>query len=344
MSVRSYRNQKDRWTVDISLGRADRRKVVFDGTYEEALLFEVGLKKKFGKIPKEQNTISGLTLEYLDNVKLYRSEKTLKDQKRILYGCLLLYFGNMYPDLINRQTISKYQAKRLTEIKSKSAVAQGKAMINKELLCLSALIRWAKDNGLCNDYLCKYEQLGYKRPIPSVLSQDECFAFVGAATPFWRVMFLCLYHCGLRKAEVLSLTKEKIFLAEDTGYLKITGKGNKQRIVPMTQTLRNEMREYLETVEGSLVFPNARTKEGYTDIRKALERTKKAAGITKRLTPHMLRHSFATHLIESGLGLGSVQDLLGHQDPGTTKIYTHAAYSHFEKAVSMLDTKRVVTP
>ena len=148
---------------------------------------------------------------------------------------------------------------------------------------------------------------------------------------------LCQDHCGLRKEEALSLTKDRIYIGESGGYLKVIGKGDKERIVPMTPTLRNEMREYLKGVKGELVFANGKTEEKYTDIRKAIARIKKAAKITRRLTPHMLRHSFATHLIESGAGLGSVQDLLGHSEPRTTKIYTHAAYEHYQDIVSKLD-------
>jgi hypothetical protein len=82
MSVRSYKGQKDRWIIDITLGRTDRKKIVFDGTYAEALLVEVGLKKKFGKRIKESLTINSIALDYLEYVKLHRSDKTHKDQKR----------------------------------------------------------------------------------------------------------------------------------------------------------------------------------------------------------------------------------------------------------------------
>lgn len=340
MSIRPYKGSKERWTIDLSLGVGSRKRIVFDGTYEEAQLVYVGLLNKFNRQVKDTLSVNALAIQYLEYVKLHRSEKTFKDQKRILYSNLLLYFGSMYPDNINAIILDKYQSKRLSEIKSLSATSGGKAMINKELMCLSALVRWAKDNRFCNEYLCKFEKQAYKRPIPETMSQAECKAFLSSAPPFWRVMFLCLYHSGLRKSEALSLTKDRVFIGDKSGYLKVMGKGRKERIVPMTPTLREEMEEYLKTVKGILVFPNARTKKEYTDIRKPIANAKKKAGITRRLTPHMLRHSFATHLIESGAGLGSVQDLLGHAEPSTTKIYTHAAYSHFEDIVSALDRER----
>jgi site-specific recombinase XerD len=337
--VRSYKGNKNRWTIDISLGRADRKKIVFDGTYEEALLFEVGLKKKFGKSVKPTFTINQLTPKYLEWVTLHRSPKTLKDQKRILYGSILLFFGNTYPDLIDKTIIGAYQQKRVKEIASKSATAKGWAMINKELLCLSAMIRWAKEHGYCNELICKYDMLNYRRPIPEILSQDECMRFIGSADDFWRVLLLCLYHAGMRKSEALGLTRNNLYIGEGRGYIKVRGKGDKDRVIAMTKTLRDAFVAYLPNLEGQLIFPNHKTGKQYTDIRKAIGRIKKRAGIERRLYPHLLRHSFATHLIEGGADLGSVQDLLGHSDPSTTKIYTHVAYNHLEKTVSMLETK-----
>jgi site-specific recombinase XerD len=352
MSVRPYKNKQGelvpgKFEIDIRNGRK--------GTKEEAYLQELDLKKQFKRPVPNSRVINGMVLDYLKYVSDHQSPTTHREKKRMLFSNILPHFGNMFPDLIGRQDIDNYQHRRKKEIASPMAKG-GMAMIKKEMLCLSALVKWAMDRGYCSEPLTRYDRLPYKRPLPSVLSAHECQAFIDAIpkvfipkvtkkkpmvhppeTPaFWACLFLLLYQAGLRKNEALTLSKSNINMKARV--IVLEGKGGIERAIPMGQNLYAAMKEYLP-MAGPRLFVNYKTKEkkAYTDIRKSLERIKKAAGIEKRLTPHMLRHSFASHLLESGSDLISVKDLLGHKEVSTTQIYTHISSSFLKKKIKGLE-------
>ncbi|MDH4084371.1 MAG: site-specific tyrosine recombinase XerD [Nitrospira sp.] len=145
-----------------------------------------------------------------------------------------------------------------------------------------------------------------------------------------RVMLELLYASGLRVSELVGLTLAQIDL--DLGCLRVMGKGGKERVAPMGQTARDLLVEYLEQVRPILlkrrssrnVFVSRRghelTRQGCW---KLLALRARRVGIFKPISPHMLRHSFATHLLEGGADLRVVQAMLGHADIATTQIYTH---------------------
>jgi integrase/recombinase XerD len=145
-----------------------------------------------------------------------------------------------------------------------------------------------------------------------------------------RVMLELLYATGLRVSELISV--EVAQLNFEVGYLRVTGKGSKQRIVPMGELARSLIQQYMEHVRplflkqrlSRFVFVTRRggplTRQAFW---KALRQRAKRAGIAKEISPHVLRHSFATHLLEGGADLRSVQSLLGHASIATTQIYTH---------------------
>jgi len=147
-----------------------------------------------------------------------------------------------------------------------------------------------------------------------------------------RALMELLYATGLRVSELVALRPGDVNL--DASYLTCTGKGDKQRIVPMGDEAAGWVRRYLKDSRPSLLgkrssprlFVNARrggpglTRAGFWKILKAYGRT---ARVTSSLSPHMLRHSFATHLLERGADLRAIQMMLGHADLSTTQIYTH---------------------
>lgn len=180
------------------------------------------------------------------------------------------------------------------------------------------------------------------RRVPQVLSMDEVDRLLtapageGALASRDRAMLELLYATGLRVSELVGLTLDQLDLQQ--GLVRAYGKGSKERLVPMGEVAAERVRDYLELARGSLaggargagvdgttrhVFLNANgrgmTRQGFWKIlgKRALQ-----AGIGRRISPHKLRHSFATHLLERGADLRSVQAMLGHADISTTQIYT----------------------
>jgi len=153
-----------------------------------------------------------------------------------------------------------------------------------------------------------------------------------------RAMLEVVYACGLRVSELVALQLNDFHPA--SAYIKTVGKGNKERIVPIGEEAMEVLQHYLEYGRPALlrgrrsnhVFLNRSagglTRQGFWKIikRRALE-----AGINKNVTPHTLRHSFATHLLENGADLRVVQVLLGHADISTTQIYTHVTREHLQR-------------
>ena len=140
------------------------------------------------------------------------------------------------------------------------------------------------------------------------------------------------YACGLRLAELRTLRLEQLHLKD--GFITVIGKGNKERVVPVGRKAIDALTAYLESGRPALVKPrtpaavflNQRgTAFAQTTLWSRIKSRAAAVGIKRNLTPHMLRHSFATHLLENGADLRVIQELLGHASISTTEIYTHVA-------------------
>lgn len=172
--------------------------------------------------------------------------------------------------------------------------------------------------------------------LPKTLSQQEVTALLDLAaipTPEDlrdRAMLELLYATGLRVSELVMAEAAQVNF--DVGYLRVTGKGAKQRLVPMGEGARQLLQQYVEEARPRLLKQRASrylfvSRRGGPLTRQAfwklLRRRAQRAGITQVISPHMLRHSFATHLLEGGADLRSVQVMLGHANIATTQIYTH---------------------
>lgn len=188
------------------------------------------------------------------------------------------------------------------------------------------------------------------RPLPRTLSRAEVDALIAAATARdgaqglrLACMVELLYASGLRVSELTALPLA--ILARDPAYLIVKGKGGKERLAPLNATARAAVKAYLEVRETFLpkgdaanpwLFPS-RGKGGRLTPRRLAQLMDEAAadaGIDPaRVSPHVLRHAFATHLLEGGADLRVVQTLLGHADIATTQIYTHLAGDHLRQVV-----------
>ena len=139
-----------------------------------------------------------------------------------------------------------------------------------------------------------------------------------------------LYSCGLRVSELITLRLSDLFFND--GFIRVIGKGDKQRLVPISETARHRIEEYLlqrqtmqtDAHDADIVFLNNKGR-GLTRVMifHIIKKAALAAGITKTISPHTFRHSFATHLLEGGASIRQVQEMLGHESILTTEIYTH---------------------
>lgn len=182
--------------------------------------------------------------------------------------------------------------------------------------------------------------------LPSVLTLEEVDAMVAQidlSKPEGhrnRAIIEMLYGSGLRVSELVELKLSNIYL--DEGYLMVVGKGNKQRLVPISPTAKEwflywmQDRSHLNVSPrcGDIAFLNRRGQQlTRAMIFTIVKRLAAAAGVRKTVSPHTLRHSFATHLLQNGADLRIIQQLLGHEDLTTTEIYTHVDIQDLRKAV-----------
>ncbi len=176
------------------------------------------------------------------------------------------------------------------------------------------------------------------RPLPKTLTREDIDALLKAADKDARLTCIVelLYASGLRVSELVTLPLKSV--KGPRGFLYVRGKGNKERIAPLNNAATDAITAYLKErdSESPFLFPS-RGAEGHLTRRRCHQMLKELAvkaGINPdKLSPHVLRHAFATHLVEGGADLRSVQTLLGHADIGTTQIYTHVARDHLKKTV-----------
>ncbi len=192
------------------------------------------------------------------------------------------------------------------------------------------------------------------RKLPDTLSLDDIdnlIAAIDLSTPEGernRAMLETLYGCGLRVSEIISLKISDLFF--DEGFIKITGKGNKQRFVPIAKTTKkyiesykNNIRNYLEIAKGfeDTLFLNRRGKQLTRAMVFTIIKTLALKiNLAKNISPHTLRHSFATHLLENGADLRSIQIMLGHESITTTEIYVHLDRKHLTQVMSKFHPRK----
>jgi integrase/recombinase XerC len=161
----------------------------------------------------------------------------------------------------------------------------------------------------------------YLEQVEKLLQTPDCTTLLGARD---QVILELLYGSGLRVSELAGLNRRDI--DSESSLLRVRGKGNKERIVPLTQYSIDAIKAYLQRREDkqeALLLNYQGSRLSTRSIRRILEKLALEAGLSEHLHPHMLRHSFATHLLDGGADLRSVQELLGHAKLSSTQIYTH---------------------
>ncbi len=178
--------------------------------------------------------------------------------------------------------------------------------------------------------------------LPEVLSKEETIKLIDSIKNFKHQLMICLmYSAGLRVSELLNLKIKDLNLEKNFGFVR-NGKGGKDRLFVLSKNLIPAIKKLIEkenSIEDNFLFQSNRNKKySQRTIQKIMDKALKLSGIKRKIHPHTLRHSFATHLIENGSDLTNVQALLGHKSPETTLIYTHIASPNLINTKSPLES------
>ena len=239
---------------------------------------------------------------------------------------------------LNRSTI-------LTYLNSLQSNGKAVSTISRNLAAIKSFYQYlVRERYLEKDPAAHLESPKLEKKLPKVLSVNEVEELLkqpNATLPAGlrdKAMLELLYATGIRVSELISLNISDVNL--DMGYIKCYGKGSKERIVPLGSIAAKCVQDYLtkgrpklvRTYEEAALFINHHgnrlTRQGFWKI---IKKYAQEANIIKEITPHTLRHSFATHLLENGADLRSVQEMLGHADISTTQIYTHVTRNHLKE-------------
>ncbi|OIO40285.1 hypothetical protein AUJ61_02280 [Candidatus Pacearchaeota archaeon CG1_02_30_18] len=174
--------------------------------------------------------------------------------------------------------------------------------------------------------------------LPCILTLDEIKKLIESSINVKHILILkLLYGCGLRVSEIVNLKTNDLNFDENLIKINLS-KGKKDRFVKMPSSIKNELESYVKLSNRAILFPSNRGGKLTKDtIQKIVQNSAKKAGIKKRVYPHLLRHSFATHLLEQGTDLRIIQKLLGHSDIKTTQIYTQISQASIKNVRSPLD-------
>jgi integrase/recombinase XerD len=290
------------------------------------------------EVPSQARQLTDLTLDFLAYLELERglSRHTLE-----AYSSDLHQFG----EFLGRRGVDPLEVAPADLAAFVSELASGRdgkpalapATLQRKIACLRSFYRHLRrDQILENDPTSELRPPRSGGRLPKVLSRDEVARLLAqprGASPAAlrdRALLETMYACGLRASEAIGLELSE--LDTEAGILRARGKGSKERIVPVGSKAIETLDAYLRGARPRLVglrdephvFVNLRgsglSRQG---LYKIVQRHARSAGLEHRMSPHTLRHTFATHLLAGGCDLRSLQEMLGHADIGTTQIYTH---------------------
>lgn len=228
------------------------------------------------------------------------------------------------PEELVQEDVKKYLG-NMFETKSKNTIMLAAAAINfffKEVL---------------KKELSKIPLPKKEKRLPEVLTKDEVLRLIDSADNLKsRLIISVLYSTGLRVSELVNLKISDLNLKEKTGWVR-KGKGSKDRLFVTSESLAEELQEYISDKKENIYLFSKQKPLTTRNIQKIIAGAKKRANINKKTTPHTLRHSFATHLLEQGIDIRTIQAMLGHASLSTTQVYTHISSDQLKKVKNPLD-------
>jgi len=240
----------------------------------------------------------------------------------------LLEFSKKRPDLMALDDVKRFIAENFSE-----------KSVSSEILFLAA-VRYAYPKFVGKDITEGIRRPRKEGKIPVVLSKEEVRKLIDSFNvEKSKLMISLLYACGFRVSELINLKINDLDFDERKGYVR-KAKGKKDRLFNIPVFLSEQLKEQAENQKKSnqeYIFSGPKGKLSVRNIEKIVRNAAKKAGINKGVHPHTLRHSFATHLLEDGLDIRYIQELLGHSDLNTTQIYTHVSSEEIRKIKSPFD-------
>jgi len=278
------------------------------------------LRHERGQAQHTQRTYAGLLGRFIE----WAGTQNLSDWRQVNLKHLMAY-------------LEHERARAIAHEPEESARRLSSESVYLQIAAFRAFYRFAENEKKLPTNVAEHLSLPRRwKRLPKALTDDEIKQLLKPAEPETpaslsdHAILELAYACGLRAAELRNLRLEQLHF--DAGFINVIGKGNKERVVPVGTKAMEAVNRYLTAGRPKLVTPRSPgnvflTKRGtpfaaftlWTHIKRCVRR----AGISRNITPHMLRHSFATHLLEHGADLRVIQELLGHSSISTTEVYTH---------------------
>lgn len=323
---RFYHNQQKLWSIPNTKEKIELLKTIFNGKYK---ITDENIPAKIPKFTLKEKSVKALyqTVQKL-TLRAYSPNTINTYKSELIY--FLKYFETYDLKNITKEQIESYifymiSKYKISESKQNTAINAIKFYYEKVL-------------GMPREY---YDIQRPKRAktLPSVLSQEEIYKLINSPENLkHKAILYTIYSCGLRMSELLNLRNGDI--RSDDMYIFIKGaKGKKDRRVILSETLLLILRKYYIKYKPAYWLFEGQTGGKYsaTSVQKIFRKAQQKSGANPWSTPHTLRHSFATHMLENGENLRNIQLLLGHESSKTTEIYTHIMNVTDKKIKNPLD-------
>ncbi len=252
------------------------------------------------------------------------SEKTIKAY--LFWNKKLLEQANKRPEEITTEDIKNYIAERISENVSP-----------KSIVLIKSALKFFYDEVLGKN-IVNLKTPKVPKTLPVVLTKEEVKKLIDSIeNKKHKLIVKLLYSSGLRLGELVNLKVGNLELNENIGWVR-GGKGKKDRMFLISEKLSQELSELTKGRKNEeFLFVGRKGRMSERNVQKIIYLAAKKAGIEKPVHPHVLRHSFATHLLESGENIRKIQELLGHSNISTTQIYTHISTEELKKVKNPLD-------
>ncbi len=303
--------------------------------------FEWGNSEKMKqRAPKKptKHVINEKTREKINEVRTWMEQKRYSESTIRTYVSFLRQFFSKHSDVpwdgLNRDIVSAY---------NHMFFIKGGRSLSAQNQWISAMRMYIQVQRLDDGFMVELERPRKVQRLPNVLTKEEVGRIIRSTrNAKHKCLLAIVYGAGLRIGEALRLRLEDIRRTENLLYIR-KSKGNKDRRVPLSQTLLNVMEAYYIAYRPRQLLFEGQGGGSYSprSAQQVLKRACLVAGIGQKVTLHTLRHSYATHLLEQGVGLRYIQEVLGHNSPKTTMIYTHVSGKRLSQVISPIEDIKI---